>query len=291
MMSIHTDHTDEALRSNSGDVELEKDGANAIKASQMRQTYDAFVAAGGSNARSWAFKSRVNASGTNYIGGFYIFGASANDFNPSIPLGTANLSYAAHVLLVQAAGGGGGTDTTIRVTGTSITDLGVRTLSDTEDIIVDDAGAAGTYYETAKKFIGQVTIAKISGPDLLCNYGWCKYWDNANSDFNVTGVEATWLGGANDSTPNISLLHHKAEGWTYNAGGPPTPPAAIASMNGDHVTEIQVATNVEGAWKRVNLDTDVDGSGSEGTIIQIDTSVNRAFDIGTVVLRFGLQTP
>jgi hypothetical protein len=108
-----------------GDVELEKDGANAIKASQMRQTYDAFVAAGGSNARSWAFKSRVNASGTNYIGGFYIFGASANDFNPSIPLGTANLSYAAHVLLVQAAGGGGGTDTTIRVTGTSITDLGV----------------------------------------------------------------------------------------------------------------------------------------------------------------------
>ncbi len=239
--------------------------------------------------KTWAFMSRDASSGTNYIGGFYRFGATDNDFNPSITFGTANVSYAAHFFLVQAAGASGGVDTVIRVTGTTIDDQGVRTAAVDVDITVDDAGAAGTYYETTQKWIGQITIAKQSGPDLLCNYGFAKYWDNNNTDFKVTGVEATWLGAKNDAAPDIQLHHHKATGWTYNAGSEPDPPTEIASMSTDHNTEIQIATAQEGAWKRDNLSTDIMGSASEGTIIELTTTTNRTYAIGNFLVRITPQ--
>jgi len=234
---------------------------------------------------SWSFKSPSGASGTFYYGGYYIFGATDNDFNPSTTLGTANASYAAHAFLVQAAGASGGVDTVIRVTGTSITDAGVRTAADTEDLTVDDAGAAGTYYETSKKWIGQVTIAKQSGPDLLCNYGFCKYWDNHNTDFRLVGVEIVWLGGANDATPDFGIRHHKATGWTYNNGATPTPPAYVVDMNTDHNTEIQTVSGEDGAWKRDNLTESVNGASSEGIIFEVVTSANKAFDLGNILLK------
>lgn len=238
----------------------------------------------GASEKAWAFDSPSGATGTFYYGGYYFFGATDNDFNPAINHGAANASYAAHFFLVQAVGVGGG-DTTVQISGTSITDAGVRTAADTEDLIVDDAGAAGTYYETGKKWIGQVTITKTAGPDLLCNYGFCKYWDNNNNNFNVVGIEVTWLGGANDATPDILLRHHRDTGWTYNVGATPTPPAEIASMNTDHVTEIQVRNGENGAWKRSNLSTLVAGGDSEGTIIEIVTTANRAFELGNILLR------
>ena len=235
--------------------------------------------------KTWAFVSPSGASGTKYYGGYYAFGSSANDFNPSITFGTANSAYGAHFFLVQAAGASGGTDTVIRITGTSINDSGTRTASDTEDLTVDDAGTVNTYYETDKKWIGQISIEKQSGPDILCNYGFCKYWDNNNSDFIVVGIDATWIGGANDTTPNIKIRHHKAEGWTYNAGSSPTPPTEIACMATDYNTEIQVVNDEQGAWKRDNLNVEVDGSSMEGTIIEVITTANKAFEIGNVLMR------
>ena len=237
-----------------------------------------------SSEKSWAFDSPAGATGTFYYGGYYFFGPVANDFNPAISPSTALASYAAHGLLVQAAGGGGG-DTTVRFSGTSIDDLGTRTPGDTQDLVVSGAGAAGTYYETSKKWLGQVTITKIAGPDLLCNYGLCKYWDNNNNDFSLAGLEVTWLGGANDNNPDIRLRHHKAAGWTYNAGSPPTPPAAVASMVGDHVTGIRVVNGQNGAWKRSNLSTPVAGGTSEGTIWEIVTTANKAFEQGNIIMR------
>jgi hypothetical protein len=172
------------------------------------------------------------------------------------------------------------------VTGTSITDAGVRTAGDTQDLTVDDAGAAGTYYETSKKWLGQVTVAKISGPDLLCNYGYAKYFDANNQDFTINAFEATWLGGSNDTGPNISLLHHKATGWTYNAGSEATPPAALADMQTDYNTEIETRTDEEGAWKRANLSQFIQGSGSEGTIIAVHITLNKAFSIGNFLMGY-----
>jgi hypothetical protein len=235
--------------------------------------------------KAWAFKSPSGSTGTFYYGGYYDFGATDNDFNPSINFGTANSSYAAHFFAVQAAGAAGGVDTVIRITGTSITDAGVRTAGDTQDLTIADDGAAGTYYETSKKWIGQIAIVKVSGPDLLCNYGFCKYWDNNNNDFKIRGVEATWLGGANDGGANIGVRHHKTTGWTYNAGAAPTPPAYVSDMNTDHNTEINIVNGEQGDWNRDNLNIDVMGSNSEGTIFEVTTSANKAFDLGNILLR------
>lgn len=235
--------------------------------------------------KSWAFMSRDAGSGTNYVGGFYKFEASDNDFNPSVTFGTANSSYAAHFFLVQAAGASGGTDTVIRITGTTIDDSGNRITSVNVDLTVDDAGSAGTYYETTQKWLGQVTVAKQSGPDLLMNYGLCKYWDNNNTHFKVAGVEATWLGAKNDNTPDIILRHHKATGWTYNNAAAPTPPPAIASMATDHNTEIYIKTDEEGSWKRDNLSDNVHGEASEGILIELATTTNRTYAIGNFMVR------
>lgn len=235
--------------------------------------------------KSLSFSSPSGTSGTFYAGGYYFFNSGSDDFNPAITYGTANVSYAAHFSFICAAGGAGGTDTVVRVTGTSITDSGTRTTSDTEDVTIDDAGASGAYYETSKKWLGQVSIEKQSGPDILCNYGFSKYWDNNNNDFRIVGLEITGRAGANDSAPNFSLIHHKSTGWTYNAGGLPTPPTPIVDMNTDHNTEIQLVNGQNFAWKRDNLATNVMGADGEGTIMKITTSANRAVDSSNIIIR------
>ncbi len=240
---------------------------------------------GADTEKAWTFDSPAGSSGTFYFGGFYNFGSTDNDFNPSITHGTANSSYAAHFFLVQATGASGGTDTVIRITGTTIDDSGNRSTGVNVDITVADDGTAGTYYETSEKWLGQVTIAKQSGPDLLMNYGFTKYWDNNNGIFIVRGIEATWLGGANDASPNIKLRHHKVTGWTYNAGATPTPPTELVAMATDHSTEDEVVNNENGAWKRDNLTTTIDGSNSEGTIIEVVTTANKTFELGNLLLR------
>ena len=237
--------------------------------------------------KAWAFESATGSSGIFYYGGFYDFGASNDNFNPSLASGwgTTNKSYAAHFFVVAAAGGAGGTDTVIRITGTSITDAAVRTAADTEDLTLDDAGAAGAYYETTKKWIGNITVVKQSGPDLECNYGWTKYWDNNNTDFIVDGIEVTILAGANDTGFNLRLLHHKTTGWTYNAGSTPTPPTPIAALQTDHVTEYELANNENAAWKRDDLATAIAGGNGEGTIWEITTTANRAVETGNILMR------
>ena len=170
-----------------------------------------------------------------------------------------------------------------------MTDAGVRTATDTEELTADEAGAAGAMYETTKKWIGQVSIEKQSGPDLLSNYGFAKYWDDNNTDFKVAGADITWLGGANDANPNILILHHKSTGWTYNAASTPTHPTAICDMQTDYNTEFQVSNGEYGAWKRDNLATDVTGSSMEGIIVKIVTTSNKTFDLGNILIRITPQ--
>ena len=237
--------------------------------------------------KSWTFDSPAGSFGTFYFGGFYEFAASDDDFSGGPTFGTANVSKAAHFFTVLGA-----TTVdilTIRVTGTSITDAGVRTTSDTEDIVYANSSAVDTYKETIKKWLGTVTITVLSGTAKTCNYGFVKYWDSNNRDFIVLGVEATWLGGANDASPNIKLRHHKATGWTFNAGNPPTPPTEIVAMATDHSTEDQVVNNENGAWKRDNLSTEIEGANGEGTIFEVITTANKTFELGNLLLRVEAQ--
>jgi len=229
---------------------------------------------------SWSFDSPAGSFGTFYFGGFYQFHSAS--FTPAggTNVGSTNSSYAAHVLVVLGAAS---TNMVVRVTGTSINDSGTRTTTDTEDIDTS-SGSANDYYETAKKFIGQVSVSLQTGTGVIINSGFAKYWDDENTDFTVSAVEATWLGGANDSGIDIELIHHKATGWTYGAGGAPTLPTAIASLATDHSTEKAAVNGENGAWKRTNLSTAVAGSSSEGILWRVTTTANKAFELGNLLM-------
>jgi hypothetical protein len=254
----------------------------------FRRIANALEALGGeselpASEKAWAWASYAGSSGLNYVGGYYDFFSGNSNFDGGVNFGIANGAYAAHFMVV--IGASPVAETTIRVAGTSITDNGVRTAGDSQDIVIPVTASADDYFETPKKWLGQVTVTHISGTLVACNYGWCKYWDNNNSGFNIVGFEATWLGGATDAGADIDLLHHRDAGWTYNAGGEPTPPTSVATMSTDHGTERSVINGDPGAWKRSNLDTDVSGGASEGTIIRITTTQNNTFLIGNFMLR------
>ncbi len=232
--------------------------------------------------KRWPFKSKAGASGTVYVGGFYEFASSDNDFSASPTFGTPNKALGAQVFVVLGAATVD--ELTIRASGTSITDAGVRTGSDTEDIVIPNSTAVDSYFETTKKWLGQVTISVQSGTAKTCNYGFVNYWNNNSADFRVTGCEAAWLAGANDSNVDLQVIHHKAAGWTFNSGAPPTPPLAIAAMTTDYSTDDQTVSGEQGAWRRTGLSTDVDADNGEGVIVAVVTSANGAFDLGSFTL-------
>jgi len=236
----------------------------------------------GTTEKSWAFTSPSGSSGTFYVGGYYIFAGSDNDFSPSANFGTANLAYAAHLFVVLGAATVD--ELTIRVTGTSITGNSSRIGGDTEDIVIPSGTNPNAYFETSKKWLGQVAIETISGTAKTCNYGFDKYWDNINTNFRVVGFEATFTGGANDATPDFIIRHHSENGWTFNGGAAPTPPAGIASMSADVAPERQIGNGVMGAWKRTNLDTFISGATNEGTIIEIITTSNKTIQFVNFIL-------
>lgn len=236
--------------------------------------------------KSWSLGQVSGGPGFSAIGGFYDYAASDNDFSPSVTHGVANLSYAAHFFVVLGAVAVD--DISITVTGTSITDGGVRDATpDTEIITIPNGATVGSYFETTKKWLGQVTIETTAGTPKTCNYGYCKYWDNNNTNFRLVGVNVTWIGGKADSTPNVILRHHKSSGWTFNVGATPTPPSPVVDMAADHVTEIQTASGKHGAWKRDNLNDFITGNNGEGVIIEVVSSAGagKSFEDGTFLLR------
>ncbi len=239
--------------------------------------------AGAPTEKSWAFTSPAGSSGVFYYGGFYKFATSDNDFSTPPNFGDANAAYGAHLMVVLGAATVD--ELTLRVTGTSITDAGARATSATEDIVIPNSTSADAYYETDKKWIGQVAISVVSGTAKTCNYGLVKYWDNNNTDFTLAGCEFNWLAGANDTGLDMAVLHHKASGWTFNAGAAPTPPTAPARMSTDYVTERQASNGENGAYKRTDLATAVAGGSSEGTIIEVTTTANKAIELGSAMIR------
>lgn len=218
--------------------------------------------------KSWSFASPSGSSGTFYIGGFYEFGTT--NFTPaaSTTLGSANNSYAAHAFIVL---GSGSTDMFVTVSGTSMTDAGVRTAGDSEELNTS-GGSTNDYFETSKKWLGTVDYSLASGTGVTVNNGLCKYWDNRNSNYRIVALEVVGLCGGSDTNPDLLLRHHKATGWTYNAGAAPTPPTEVASMNTDHGTESQYVNDKQFAWKRTNLSESIMGNNGEGFMCEIVTT-------------------
>jgi hypothetical protein len=165
----------------------------------------------------------------------------------------------------------------VRVTGTSIDEDGNRVESDTEDIDTS-GGSTDDYFETLKKWVGQVSLSLQSGTGVVINHGLCKYWDNQNSDFRITGIEVTGRAGANDTGANFGVIRHRPEGWTYDAGGA-IPPAFVTDMQTDFGAEHRLVDGEHFAWKKIGLSEEVNGSGDEGLICVVITTANKAIEM------------
>jgi len=230
--------------------------------------------------KSYSFTSGGTGSGEHFIGGYYDYSttdANLTNASTTVTHGATNVPYAAHAFCVAAlAGVTDGSDLVLTVTGTSITDAGVRNGSGTEVIVADcTAAAVNVYFETTLKWIGTVTYTLTSTAggtfNFDFNYGFCKYDDLGNRDFTITDFEVVGYADADDASFDIQLLHHKATGWTYSAGAFVAGSAELVGMNTDHVTETDIDANVHLAFKRAALSQAIDGSASEGYLIRVTT--------------------
>lgn len=81
----------------------------------------------------------------------------------------------------------------------------MRAAGDTEDITIAGAEALNTYHITTKKWLGRVTIALISGPDVLCNYLFAVYYDNFHQDYILNAFDIQWQGDGTDASADVIL--------------------------------------------------------------------------------------
>ena len=237
--------------------------------------------------KSYSFRSPAGTSGNFYAAGWYKYSAADANLNQGSitqTFGTANIAYGAHAFAVSGGNGStDGSDLVLTVSGTSVTDAGVRTPADSEVIVATcTSSAADTYYETTKKWIGQITFTLTSTAGTTFsydfNYGMAKYEDFGNTDFTVTQFELTGRAGANDSSFNVILHKHSNAGWTYSAAAFVPTPTTIVNLQTDYNTEYQLGNGDLFAYKRSNLSTVISGSGMEGIIVKVVTGANGAVD-------------
>jgi len=239
--------------------------------------------------KSYAFQT--GPIGKHYVAGYYLAPAAETNLtqgNLTQTYGAANNAYAAHAFLVaKQAGSVDAGAVSIVVSGVSINDNGTKNDTDTETIVADiTAMTTDAYYETSKKWLGQVTftLTDLGGAttfDADFNYGFCKYEDFGNLDFTVEHFEAIGHADANESGLDFELLHHKATGWTYSAAGFVPGNSSIAKMSTDHGANVEFDDAEFFAYKRANLATAVSGSASEGVVVRITTAVNNSIENGT----------
>ena len=252
----------------------------------------------------YSFNSPTGSSGIDYVGGNYLFPATEaalTNGSPTVTVGSANASYAMHAVVVgKGDGATDGSDLVLTVTGASIDDEGNYNGSDSQVIVADAllaTFALNTMSETPKKWLGQatITLSSTSGGTFNCsfNYGYAKYEDFGNQDFTSSLFEVVGVGGANDTGANFRLLKHSTANWHWHATAfVPGPTAGeaneLTNMNTDHSTEQNLINGEPFQHKRVDLNTDISGSGSEGTVVEITTSANRAIEHAD--LHFGVHT-
>jgi len=229
---------------------------NTVHASEGIATVDIHSVNRPFTVLPFAFNSNGIGAGTYYTdGGFYKAPAAHKAFNQGAltqTYGTANTAYGAHAFIVC---GGAGTVNTgvvgIRVTGSSITDAGVYTASDTETLSADITGLAlNQYVETSKKWVGTVTFTlyTVSGSpttySLNANYGYAKYEDIGNRDLTVVGVQIVGRCGATDTAADMSIIPHISTGWVYSAAAFVPGSTPLATFRTDNPTK-NTLTNAE----------------------------------------------
>lgn len=249
--------------------------------------------------KSFSFSSPSGSSGTFYVAGFYDWASADANLNQgalTVTHGGANVSKAAHAGLV--AGGAGVVDTgviSIVVSGTSIDDENNRATGASETLVADiTTMVLNKFYSTTKKWLGTVTytLTVASGSPVNFNtdfnYGFCKYDDFGNQDFTITDLECVGLAGAADTGFNLRLFFHSPAGWAYAAAGFVPGGTVLADMNASHSTEQNLASGEPFAYKRTDLNQDVNGNDGEGLVMEITTGANKAVE--AIDVHLGVHT-
>jgi hypothetical protein len=235
--------------------------------------------------RSYTFASRNAASGEYFQAGFYEAPAAAvalTNASPSATLGSANSPSGAHVCVVASGPGStDGSDLVLTVTGTSITDLGIRTTGDSEVVVpVATTSSLSDMYETAKKWIGQVTLTLSSTGGTTFSYTFnnalAKYEDFNNTDMKLRAVECVGLCNTGDSGFNIEVYHHNAIGWNYHATAFVPGNTPVLSFTNEYGTESDPVAGEHFAYKHSSLATAISGAAMEGLLIKVTTTVNNS---------------
>ncbi len=243
--------------------------------------------------KQFGFSSPGGGSGTFWAAGFYdapLTDANLTQASTTQTHGTANHPYYAHAFLVAAAAGtasGGAGAVEIEVSGTSVDDNGVRTAADTEILVADiTAMATDQFFETIKKWIGQVTytLQNAGGSTQTTfaadfNFGFAKYEDAQNTDFEITTFELVGRAGGNDAGFNVELCEHTAVGWTYSAAAfAPGVTPAIVDVAAIWSTESDLINGEHFAFKKLDLSTQIQGSEAEGFLVRVTTTANNAVE-------------
>lgn len=248
--------------------------------------------------KSYNFAARPGASGEFFQAGFYDYNVADADLTQAsltVTHGGANAPYGAHAFIVAEGNGTtDGSDLVLTVTGTSMTDAGVRNASGSEVIeATAEVSATDTYFETELKWIGAITytLSSTAGTtfDYTFNYGFAKYEDFGGENFVVTDFETLCEPNADDAGFNIQLLHHNGSGWTYHATAFVAGQGVLTDMNADYVTEIDIDAGEPCAHKRDNLSTFVAGRSGEGVLVRVTTSTNAAITYQNTHIGVDLQ--
>lgn len=209
--------------------------------------------------------------------------------------GIATRAYGAHAFIVASGAGtasGGAGTVQIAVSGASINEEGVKVDVDTEILTTDvTAMTANQYFETEKKWIGQITfnLENSSGSTQTTytadfNYGFAKYEDWGNREFRVNDFEFVWTAGAGSTGTdfNCELLHHRAGDWIYDATAFQPGNGALVNMKTDYGVNNRLTNGESYAYKRANLSTLIRGNLQEGLIVRITAPVTAAVEIGNI---------
>jgi len=234
-------------------------------------------------SKSYSFTSQGIVAGTYQKAGYYDFADASlvlNQGNLTDVYGVAGRGRDAHAGI--CASGAGTVDTGqvgLRVTGVRDYEDGTPQASGQIGIITEDITTltADTYFETSEKFSGEIVfeLYVVSGSptaySLTFNYGFAKYDDMQDRDYTITGFECVWQGNSNDNTLDVTLLKHATTGWTYAPTGFMAGNGDICRKSVDMAIAGNTNNNMDGAYKRLNLDTFIAGGTNEGHIIEIVT--------------------
>jgi len=276
------------------DQKLDDSGSRAYKKFAAEK-----LRAGGTGTVDFNANLIDSAAGT---GSFFAFGGikfsvndtTINQAGTTQTFGGVNSINGMHAYIVASAVGT--SDKTvgnveIEVSGTSLNNDGTTTPADTEVVLAnieDSTVIVDAYFETAKKWLGQITftIQNDGTGDavnfaMTFNYGMIAYTtaDNLDTPQTASSLEKLEINGratANDPI-DLLLIAKTSSGWSYSAAAfVGLPSTAVVDLANDLGADNLLKIGEDFSYRATTLSTlasaELDPADSAGFLVQIITA-------------------